>query len=122
MTTGAKSKSAIHGVVGIVFEELAALGISAADAPEITVQNIVSTTDLGQPLNLNAIAIGFGLANVEYGSEQFPGLVYRINAPAVATLLLGSSKLVITDQKTPGDAPNAVEAVSARLDDLSPLE
>jgi len=45
--------------------------------PEIKVQNIVASADLHSVLNLNAIAIGLGLENIEYEPEQFPGLVYR---------------------------------------------
>jgi len=39
----------------------------------ITVQNIVTSADLGESLNLNAIAIGLGLEHIEYEPEQFPG-------------------------------------------------
>ena len=45
------------------------LGIPVGDDPEITVQNIVSSADLGYTLNLNALAIGLGLENVEYEPE-----------------------------------------------------
>jgi len=36
-----------------------------------TVQNYVCTAELGQDLNLNALAIGLGLEKTEYEPEQF---------------------------------------------------
>jgi len=55
--------------------------------PEITVQNIVSSADLGEAMNLNAIAIGLGLEDVEY-ERTVPGLVYRMNNPEVVDFAL----------------------------------
>jgi transcription initiation factor TFIID TATA-box-binding protein len=92
------------------------------DDPEITVQNIVTSADLGRNLNLNAIAIGLGLENIEYEPEQFPGLVYRLEEPSVVALLFGSGKLVITGGKEPADAREAVDVIVSRLDDLGLLE
>lgn len=37
------------------------------------IQNLVCTAELGESLNLNALAIGFGLEKTEYKPEQFPG-------------------------------------------------
>lgn len=69
--TGAKSPVDVRESIHIVFEKLRALQIPVADEPEITVQNIVTSADLGESLNLNAIAIGLGLENIEYEPEQF---------------------------------------------------
>jgi transcription initiation factor TFIID TATA-box-binding protein len=116
--TGAQSVEDVNRSLRIVFEKLRELGISVADDPEITVQNIVTSADLGQTLNLNAIAIGFGLESVEYEPEQFPGLVYRIDDPDVVALLFGSGKVVITGGTDPTDAQEAIEAIDSELDDL----
>jgi len=59
---------------------------------EIVVQNMVATADLGGELNLDEVAVAFGLENVEYEPEQFPGLVYRVKEPHVVMLLFGSEK------------------------------
>ncbi|AEN06593.1 TATA-box-binding protein [Halolamina sp.] len=120
--TGAKSTDAVHESLGIVFDELRKLDIPVEDGPEITVQNIVSSADLGESLNLNAIAIGLGLENIEYEPEQFPGLVYRLEEPDVVALLFGSGKLVITGGKTPADAEDAIDVISERLTDLGLLD
>jgi transcription initiation factor TFIID TATA-box-binding protein len=119
--TGAKSTQDVHESLHIVFDKLRELQIQVEDDPEITVQNIVTSADLGHTLNLNAIAIGLGLENIEYEPEQFPGLVYRLEEPSVVALLFGSGKLVITGGKKPEDAERAVEEIVARLDELGLL-
>jgi transcription initiation factor TFIID TATA-box-binding protein len=119
--TGAKSTDAVHESLEIVFDKLRELQIQVEDDPEITVQNIVTSADLGVSLNLNAIAIGLGLENIEYEPEQFPGLVYRIDDPSVVALLFGSGKLVITGGKEPADAERAVDNIVSRLDELGLL-
>jgi transcription initiation factor TFIID TATA-box-binding protein len=119
--TGANSVDAVNESLGIVFDSLAELGISIPDDPDITVQNIVSSADLGVQLNLNAIAIGLGLEQVEYEPEQFPGLVYRMDDPDVVALLFGSGKAVITGAKRTADAEAAVDAIYTRLDGLGLL-
>jgi len=120
--TGATSIDDVHTALEIVCEKLRDLGIDIVDDPEVTVQNIVSTADLGVQLNLTAIAIGFGLEDVEYEPEQFPGLVHRRDDPDVVILLFGSGKVVVTGGKTPDDAANALEKTVAELDDLGLLE
>jgi len=119
--TGANSTDAVHESLAIVFEKLRDLQIPIEDDPEITVQNIVTSADLGTDLNLNAIAIGLGLENIEYEPEQFPGLVYRIEEPDVVALLFGLGKLVITGGKEPSDAEAAVDVITDRLDELGLL-
>ncbi|MFC6615474.1 TATA-box-binding protein [Halopenitus salinus] len=119
--TGANSTDAVHESLNMVFDELRALEIPVEEDPEITVQNIVTSADLGEDLNLNAIAIGLGLEHIEYEPEQFPGLVYRLDDPDVVALLFGSGKLVITGGKEPADAAAAVDVIVERLEELGLL-
>ncbi|MCE8423393.1 MAG: TATA-box-binding protein [Candidatus Methanoperedens sp.] len=116
--TGAKSIEDVSSGLSKVFEKLKAMGIDIPDKPEIVIQNIVASADLGTVLNLNAIAIGLGLENIEYEPEQFPGLVYRLSVPKVVMLLFGSGKLVVTGGKKPEDAVAAVEKIVEELDGL----
>jgi len=120
--TGAKSTDDVHESLHIVFDKLRDLSIPIEEDPEITVQNIVTSADLGESLNLNAIAIGLGLESIEYEPEQFPGLVYRLEEPDVVALLFGSGKLVITGGKEPADAAEAVDVITERLDELGLLD
>jgi transcription initiation factor TFIID TATA-box-binding protein len=119
--TGAKSIDDVHEALEIIFGKLRDLQIPVEETPEITVQNIVSSADLGHTLNLNALAIGLGLEDVEYEPEQFPGLVYRMDEPDVVILLFGSGKIVITGGKQPEDAAEAVDVIVGRIDDLGLL-
>ena len=119
--TGAKSVEGVHDAVHATFDDLRELGIPVEEASEITVQNIVTSGDLEEPLNLNAIAIGLGLEAIEYEPEQFPGLVYRLDDPDVVVLLFGSGKLIITGASVPEEAEAAVETIRARLTDLDLL-
>ncbi|KAF5410972.1 MAG: TATA-box-binding protein 2 [Candidatus Methanocomedens sp.] len=116
--TGAKSIDDVHNGLKKVFNELTNMGVEVMENPVITVQNIVASADLGTVLNLNAIAIGLGLENIEYEPEQFPGLVYRLAVPKVVMLLFGSGKLVVTGGKKPEDAHAAVDRIVEELDSL----
>ncbi len=119
--TGAKSIDDVGVCLDKVFEKLGAIGISITKKPKITIQNIVASADLGRVLNLNAIAIGLGLENIEYEPEQFPGLVYRLASPKVVILLFGSGKLVVTGGKMPEDAEAAVMKLAQELEGLGLL-
>ncbi|MCE8424960.1 MAG: TATA-box-binding protein [Candidatus Methanoperedens sp.] len=87
----------------------------------IKIENVVASADLGRVINLNAVAIGLGLENIEYEPEQFPGLVYRTSSPKVVLLLFGSGKIVITGGKNPEDTEAAVEKIVTELDGLGML-
>src|SRR5665811_2409790 len=119
--TGAKSIADVNTGLSKVFEKLREMGTQIIGKPEIKIQNIVASANLGRVLNLNAIAIGLGLENIEYEPEQFPGLVYRLSSPKVVMLLFGSGKIVITGGKKPEDAEVAVEKIVIELDGLGML-
>ena len=119
--TGAKSIEDVDRSLQIVFGKMRELGIDVIGEPQIIVQNIVASADLGSELNLNAIAIGLGLENIEYEPEQFPGLVYRLSEPKAVVLLFGSGKLVITGGKKTEDVEAAVKKISKELKGLGLL-
>jgi transcription initiation factor TFIID TATA-box-binding protein len=119
--TGADSVDAVHESIDVVFDVFSNLDIDVPDEPDVAVQNIVSSGDLGTDLNLNAMAIGLGLEDVEYEPEQFPGLVYRPEDHDVVLLLFGSGKVVITGATEPDDAHRALDVVRKELDVLGLL-
>jgi transcription initiation factor TFIID TATA-box-binding protein len=119
--TGSKSVEDARRAVKQIVKIVGSLGIPVIEEPEVKVQNIVASADLGTDLNLNAIAIGLGLENVEYEPEQFPGLVYRLRDPRVVVLIFGSGKMVVTGGKTPDDARRAVERIAEELETLGLL-
>src|SRR6059058_3136816 len=113
--TGAKSLENVKTAIDLVAKQIEAAGIPIKKNPEIEVQNIVATSDLGAPLDLNAVAITLGPGAVEYEPEQFPGLVYRIDEPKVVLLMFGSGKVVCTGARKPADVETAVEKITAEL-------
>ena len=77
--TGAKSLEEVRLAIDLLIKQIEAAGVPVNKKPEIIVQNIVASADLGSVINLNAIAISLSLEKVEYEPEQFPGLVYRVD-------------------------------------------
>ena len=113
--TGAKSLEQVKMAIEKVTKQIEKAGIHIKTEPKIEVQNIVASSDLGQHINLNAIAITLGLERVEYEPEQFPGLVYRLDVPKVVLLLFGSGKLVCTGARKPQDVEDAVDKITIEL-------
>lgn len=116
--TGAKSVDSLSKGLEILGNKLRALNIDIPEKLTYKIQNIVTSADLGTPINLNKIAVGFNLDRIEYEPEQFPGLVYRLEEPKVVVLLFGSGKLIITGGKQPEDAKKAVQKIVSDLTNL----
>jgi transcription initiation factor TFIID TATA-box-binding protein len=116
--TGAKSIDSLSRGLEILGNQLRALDIDIPENLTYKIQNIVTSADLGSPINLNKIAVGFNLEMIEYEPEQFPGLVYRLDEPKVVVLLFGSGKLIITGGKKPEDAKKAVQKILSDLTNL----
>ncbi len=113
--TGARSLQSVRDVIDMMMKKMRAIDIMVDESPEITVQNIVATADLGARIRLKIIAISLGLENVEYEPEQFPGLVYRVRDPKVVALLFSSGKVVCTGAKKIADIETAVNFIIGEL-------
>jgi len=119
--TGTKNISDLDNAIEILSAKLRGLEYNVGEHPEYTIQNIVAASDVGVELNLNALAIGLGLENVEYEPEVFPGMVYRISEPKLAVLLFRSGKIVIAGARSQSDCEQAREQVCQELDNLGML-
>jgi transcription initiation factor TFIID TATA-box-binding protein len=119
--TGAKSLEEVRTAIDQLVKQIEAAGVPITKKPEIIVQNIVASADLGSVINLNAIAISLSLEKVEYEPEQFPGLVYRLDKPKVVVLLFGSGKMVCTGARKTEDVELAVERITKELRDAGLL-
>jgi transcription initiation factor TFIID TATA-box-binding protein len=119
--TGAKSIDSLNKGLEYLVNLLRDLNIKIVDNPTYSIQNIVTSADLGSRINLNKIAMNFSLDKIEYEPEQFPGLVYRLDDPKVVVLLFGSGKLIITGGKVPEDAKRAVQKIYEDLSDMMML-
>lgn len=115
--TGAKSIKDVHESLNVISSELRKIGIeiNSIDELGVIVQNIVATANLNGEMNLNQVAIGLGLENIEYEPEQFPGLVYRIKKPKVAMLLFSSGKIVCAGGRSIEEISLAVENLENEL-------
>jgi len=119
--TGAKNIEDVRKTVDIIADKLKKLGVKVHKDLDIVVQNMVATADLGGELNLDEVAVAFGLENVEYEPEQFPGLVYRVKVPKVVMLLFGSGKIVCTGGRNTEDVSLAVQDLSEKLNSMGLL-
>jgi transcription initiation factor TFIID TATA-box-binding protein len=120
--TGSKNVEDVRTVVTNLAKTLKSIGFKNINLePETHIQNIVASADLKSYLNLNAVALGLGLENIEYEPEQFPGLVYKIKVPKVVVLIFSSGKLVITGGKSPEDCVEGARVVRMQLENMGLL-
>ena len=115
---GASSRTTAQESLRQFLTHLRELGISVPETPEITILNMVFTADLGETLNLSAVAVALGLDQTDYEPEQFSGLIYRPANLTVVVLIFGSGKLVITGATEPTLAETALAHVTERLTTL----
>ncbi|MEM1525380.1 MAG: TATA-box-binding protein [Nitrososphaerales archaeon] len=81
--------------------------------PIISIENVVASATVNQPIDLTQITRSF--PDVEYHPDQFPGLVFRLKAPKTATLIFSSGKMVCTGAKSEEQAIKAVKTVVQKL-------
>jgi transcription initiation factor TFIID TATA-box-binding protein len=113
--TGAKSAKEARGAVMKVIKELKKSGIIILGKPELKIQNIVSSANLGGTIDLEKSA--YTLGKTMYEPEQFPGLIYRMPEPKVVILLFASGKLVCTGAKREEDVYVSVEKLQKSLEE-----
>lgn len=111
-----------------LFTALSQMGIISSPTPtpeeivdEYEPKNIVFTADIGQDLNLDALAIGLGLENTEYEPEQFPGLVFRPDFGSCTILVFATGKVVITGVTDESVAVTEFESLYEKIGDLLDL-
>lgn len=83
--------------------------------------SISGYSKLDRKLNLNAIAIGLGLENIEYAPEKFPGLIYHLDTPETTLLLFDDGTIAFTDAPSEESAEKATETAVKRLNELGLL-
>jgi transcription initiation factor TFIID TATA-box-binding protein len=119
IVTGADSENEAQAIRERFLDLLVEDGIIAEpDDKWFRIQNLVCTAELGELLNLNALAIGLGLENTEYEPEQFPGLIYRPSGADSVILLFASGHIVITGSP---DLDAAEQTFAALRDEVTGL-
>ena len=113
--TGARSEKEARRAVMKVIKELKKSGIIIiVSKPELKIQNIVASVNLGGIIDLEKSA--YALEKTMYEPEQFPGLIYRMAVPKVVILVFASGKLVCTGAKHEEDVYVAVDKLHERLE------
>ncbi len=111
--TGAKTLEEVRESINKIIKSLEKIKIKITIEPEINIQNMVASGEIGMDLNLNQLAMK--LDNTEYEPEQFPGLVYKIPSLKATFLLFSNGKIVCTGTKSEKEVHNAVEKLIENL-------
>ncbi|MDF1530782.1 MAG: TATA-box-binding protein [ANME-2 cluster archaeon] len=122
VSTGAKGYEIVEDGIGRVVEAMYGAGLIPEIVPYIQYKNIVFSANLGVQLNMNKVALGLGLENVEYEPDTFPGMVYRLFVPKVVILIFSTGRLVITGCKEYDDALEALDIIVRDLEEMDILE
>ncbi len=117
---GAKSEKEAGIAVRKVVRELKKEGIIIAGKPEITVQNMVASVDLGE-VSIDVEEAVYAThrlgKRIMYEPDQFPGAIYRMEDPEVVFLIFSTGKLVCVGAKREKDISMAVEKLVTILDE-----
>jgi len=117
--SGCSSKELLYETNEEFQRVLADLAVIEENAQvEFTLQNVVCTAMLDEPISLNALAIGLGVEVTEYEPEQFPGLVYRPEEIGAVLLVFANGKMVITGAKNVDTAESAYEHLQSKVQAL----
>jgi len=113
--TGSKSEDLARKAVKTVVQKLRKEGIKIKKDAVVTVQNIVSSINLGGKVHLEKAART--LPRSMYEPEQFPGLIHRMVDPKTVILIFASGKLVCTGAKTEKDVYRSVNNLHNLLEE-----
>jgi len=113
--TGSKSEDIARKAVKTVVQKLRKGGIKVKKEAEVTIQNIVSSINLGGKVHLEKAART--LPRSMYEPEQFPGLIHRMLNPKTVILVFSSGKLVCTGAKTEQDVYKSVNNLHSLLEE-----
>ena len=114
--TGIRNMKALTDGLAIVMKSLKKAGIATLKVPEVAITNMVCSYNIGTRINLNKVVVMLNVENIEYESEQFPGLVYRIKDPKIVALLFSSGKIILTGGKTLEDIRKGIDVLEQKLD------
>ena len=111
--TGARNMEDVDRAILAIIKSVKKLNIIVTIKPEIKVQNIVASGQIGMDLNLNVL--GIKLPHTEYEPEQFPGLVHKLKGTNATFLLFSNGKIVCTGTKAESKLKEAVLLLVSNL-------
>ena len=118
--TGTRSEKEAERAIRKIVRNLKKEGIIITGSPEIAIQNIVASVELGDVLIdiEEAVYATHRLGKrIMYEPDQFPGAIYRMEDPKVVFLLFSTGKLVCVGAKTEEDVRMAVRKLVTILDE-----
>tara|TARA_B100001146_G_scaffold71354_1_gene63161 strand:+ start:146 stop:706 length:561 start_codon:yes stop_codon:yes gene_type:complete len=113
--TGGKSEKLAIKAVNLVVSKLRRGKIKIKKDAVVTIQNIVSSINLGGRIRLELAARR--LPRSMYEPEQFPGVIHRMVDPKTVILIFASGKLVCTGAKTEKDVYRSVNNLHNMLEE-----
>ncbi len=115
VTTGYKSLKELRTAVSTLVQRLTEAGIPLDGNIEIRIKDVVLSADMGRELDLNALAISFGIDRIEYVPDEFPGLVHRTDDRKMTFLIFRSGKIVCTGSTKIDEAKQAMDRLTEEI-------
>jgi transcription initiation factor TFIID TATA-box-binding protein len=105
--SGAKSQVDVEIIISELTEKLNFLEVNLYKSYQIEIKNMVFTKNFDKKINLSKVALEFGLENVDYEPDDFPGLVFKVEEPAVTFIIFESGKVICTGAESNSNAETA---------------
>jgi len=116
---GAKSEENLNQMYDSLARAASEIGIDITETGERpVVRNLICKADLGQEIDLSALAIGLGIENIEYEPEQSPFLYYWPSKIDCLITIPTNGVVVITGVETVERAKEAYTYLQNRIDEL----
>ena len=112
---GSKSEEMARKAIKKVVQKLRKGKITIKNEATVTIQNIVSSINLGGRVSLEQASRT--LPRSMYEPEQFPGLIHRMVDPKTVILIFASGKLVCAGGKTEKDVYRSVHNLHSLLEE-----
>ncbi len=119
--TGGKSQEEIKNAIEKTVTKIRDAGFNIKQKYKINYENIIASTDLEKPMDLEKISKGLPIQNVTYEPSEFPGVIYKADDYDSILLLFSSGKLVCTGAKKIEDATKAIDMLKEKLTSIGAL-
>jgi transcription initiation factor TFIID TATA-box-binding protein len=113
LVLGTKSFKGLYYNVMYLIAKLIQNGVQLPYVPILEVVNVVFTSTLGVPINLDELS--FILTNVDYDTDTFPGAIYNIEEPRSAILIFTTGRVVIVGLLDEKDAQKVLNQLKEEL-------
>jgi len=110
---GMRSEVEALAVVKKVTEILKDAGVNVREM-KASIQNIVTSANLGGTINVEEAASALG--KTMYEPDQFPAVIYRMDEPKVTMLIFSTGKIVCAGAKSEEEASKAIEKLRLILE------